>query len=107
MFLKDMYSNGLNIFVGVNFCGKSIVIELIRRCMIDEINVLVIKLYDDRRMVYVFCKFDLFEYGEIIFGIIKSVIKKEMYKVLINKNCILVCLKLLDNNISELFFLKE
>lgn len=45
----------LNIFVGVNFCGKSIVIELIRRCMIDEINVFVISLYNKKLVVYVFC----------------------------------------------------
>lgn len=104
---KDMHSNGLNIFVGANFCGKSTVIELIRRCMTDEINVSVTKSYDDRRMAYAFCKFDLPEHGEIISGIIKSATKKEMYKVLINKNCTLVRLKSLDNNTSESFSLKE
>lgn len=41
-----MIFNDFNIFVGVNFCGKSIVLELIRRCMMDEINVFLIKLFN-------------------------------------------------------------
>lgn len=56
----------LYIFVGVNFCGKSIIIELIRWCMIDEINLLKINFCFEDLVVYVFCKFD----DEIIFGII-------------------------------------
>lgn len=45
---KHMHSNGLNIFVGANFCGKSTVIELIRRCMTDDINVSITRSYDEK-----------------------------------------------------------
>lgn len=47
--------NNFNIFVGVNFCGKSIVLELIRWCLIEEINVFVINFFDENLIVYMFC----------------------------------------------------
>lgn len=71
--------NTLNIFVGANFCGKSTVIELIRRCMTDEINVSVTNSSDDSSFAYVFCQFNLSPYDEIISGIIKEPGNDVMY----------------------------
>lgn len=56
----------LHIFVGANFCGKSTIIELIRRCMTDEINLSKTNLCLEDSVAYAFCKFD----DEIISGII-------------------------------------
>lgn len=58
--------NSLNVFVGANFCGKSTIIELIRRCMTDEINLSKTSLCLEDSVAYAFCKFD----DEIISGII-------------------------------------
>lgn len=58
--------NSLNVFVGANFCGKSTIIELIRRCMTDEINLSKTNLCLEDSVAYAFCKFD----EEIISGII-------------------------------------
>lgn len=63
--------NALNIFVGANFCGKSTVLELIRRCMTKEINVTETTLFDKQSIAYAFCKFDLDPYEEFLSGIIK------------------------------------
>ncbi|XP_065932252.1 uncharacterized protein [Magallana gigas] len=75
--------NTLNIFVGANFCGKSTVIELIRRCMTDEINVSVTNSFDNNLFAYVFCQFNLSPYDEVISGIIKEPGNDVMYKVFI------------------------
>lgn len=58
----------LNIFVGANFCGKSTVLELIRRCMTDEINVSVTRSWDETKVAYAFCQFDTIHYKEIDHG---------------------------------------
>lgn len=96
---KHMHSNGLNIFVGANFCGKSTVIELIRRCMTDDINVSITRSYDEKTVAYAFCQFDLPQHGEIISGIIKDPeMNTKMYKVLIYKDCTLMRSKLTDTD---------
>lgn len=64
--------NGLNIFVGANFCGKSTVLELIRRCMTEEINVSVTNSFNENLIAYAFCQFGLHGYDEVISGIIKE-----------------------------------
>lgn len=68
------YCNSLNIFVGANFCGKSTIIELIRRCMTHEINLLKTKSYDNESVAYVFCKFNGLDQKnvEVFSGIIKE-----------------------------------
>lgn len=92
-----MHSNGLNIFVGANFCGKSTVIELIRRCMTDDINVSITRSYDEKTVAYAFCQFDLPQHGEIISGILKDPkMDEKMYKVLIYKDCKLIRSKLTE-----------
>ncbi|XP_061184586.1 uncharacterized protein LOC133192607 [Saccostrea echinata] len=58
-------------FVGANFCGKSTVLELIRRCMTNEINVTVTRSFNENKVAYVFCKFDLHS-KEVISGVIKE-----------------------------------
>lgn len=76
--------NGLNIFVGANFCGKSAVLELIRRCMTEEINVSVTQSSDERFIAYAFCQFGLDGYDEVISGIIKEPGQKvKVYKIFI------------------------
>lgn len=65
--------NSLHIFVGANFCGKSTIIELIRRCMTDEINFSKTNVCLEDSVAYVFCKFD----DEIISGIIAEPHQKE------------------------------
>lgn len=73
--------NALNIFVGANFCGKSTILELIRRCMTKGINVTETNLFDDKSIAYVFCKFDLDPYEEFLSGIIK-VPGEDLYKII-------------------------
>lgn len=92
-----LHSNGLNIFVGANFCGKSTVIELIRRCMSDEINVSVTRSWDETKVAYAFCQFEMPQHGEIISGIIKSPENDKMYKVFIYENRTLLRLKMQDS----------
>lgn len=75
--------NALNIFVGANFCGKSAVLELIRRCMTDEINVSVTSSFDKNLNAYVFCQFSFSPFEEVISGNIKEPENDVMYKVLI------------------------
>lgn len=55
----DGRPNFLNIFVGANFSGKSTVLELIRRCMTEEVNASVTSSCDDNLVAYAFCKFDM------------------------------------------------
>lgn len=74
-------SNALNIFVGANFCGKSTVLELIRRCMTKEINVTETTLCLTESIAYAFCRFDLHPYEEILSGIIKNQ-ENALYKVI-------------------------
>lgn len=59
-------TNSPHIFVGANFCGKSTILELIRRCMTDEINLSKTNLCLEDSVAYAFCKFD----DEIISGVI-------------------------------------
>lgn len=65
--------NSLHIFVGANCCGKSTILELIRRCMTDEINLSKTNHCLEDSVAYVFCKFD----DEIISGIIAEPHQKE------------------------------
>lgn len=58
--------NSPHIFVGANFSGKSTIIELIRRCMTDEINLTKTSLCLEDSVAYAFCKFD----DNVISGII-------------------------------------
>lgn len=88
--------NALNIFVGANFCGKSTVLELIRRCMTKEINVTETTLFDSKSIAYAFCKFDLHPYEEILSGIIKNQ-EKVLYKVIIYTDKTKHYLKFLDS----------
>lgn len=64
--------HALNIFVGANFCGKSTVLELIRRCMTDEINVSVTSSYNKKSVAYALCQFSLNSYGNVISSIINE-----------------------------------
>lgn len=64
--------NNLNIFVGANFCEKSTVLELIRRCLTEEINVSVTNSFDENLIAYTFCQFGVDEYEEVVSGIIKE-----------------------------------
>lgn len=68
------YCNSLNIFVGANFCGKSTIIELIRRCMTHEINLSKTKAYDNESVAYAFCKFNGLDKknDDVFSGIIKE-----------------------------------
>lgn len=75
--------NALNIFVGANFCGKSTVLELIRRCMSEDVNASETRSYDVKTVAYAFCKFDLASNGEIVSGIIKDPDTSKEYKVFI------------------------
>lgn len=65
--------NSLHIFVGANFCGKSTILELIRRCMTDEINLSKTNHCLEDSVAYAFCKFD----DEVISGIIAEPHRKE------------------------------
>lgn len=81
-----MIFNDLNIFVGANFCGKSTVLELIRRCMTDEINVSETKPFNAQEVAYAFCQFNLDSYDFVISGIIKESCNGAEYKVFIYKD---------------------
>lgn len=100
-------SNALNFFVGANFCGKSTVLELIRRCMTDEINASVTRPYEETMVAYAFCKFYLPKHGEIISGIIRDPDMNIMFKVFIYKNRTLVRSKSSDSETTRSFSLKE
>lgn len=63
--------NGLNLFVGANFCGKSTVIELIRRCMTEEINLSQTRSFSLESNAYAFCEFELDSY-QVLTGFIKE-----------------------------------
>lgn len=75
-------NNFLNIFVGANFSGKSTVLELIRRCMTEEIYASVTSSYDDSDVAYAFCKFDMDPDQNIISGIIKDPKTKKVFKII-------------------------
>lgn len=65
--------------------------------MIKEINVIEIILFDKNLIVYVFCKFDLYLYKEILFGIVKKMGDKDLYKVIMYIEEIEWCFKFLNN----------
>lgn len=75
-------NNFLNIFVGANFSGKSTVLELIRRCMTEEINASVTSSCDDNLVAYAFCKFDMDPDPNIISGIIKDPKTNKVFKII-------------------------
>lgn len=79
------YCNSLNIFVGANFCGKSTIIELIRRCMTHEINLSKTKAYDNESVAYAFCKFNGLDKKMMTFSLALSKNPKDQEIVL--KNC--------------------
>lgn len=64
-------SSHLNIFVGANFCGKSTVLELIRRCMTKDINLTETNAFDENIIAYAFCEFTL-DTCQVISGFIKE-----------------------------------
>lgn len=74
--------NFLNIFVGANFSGKSTVLELIRRCMTEEINASVTSSCDDNLIEYAFCNFDMDSDQNIISGIIKDPNTDKVFKII-------------------------
>lgn len=74
--------NYLNIFVGANFSGKSAVLELIRRCMTDDINASVSSSAVEGQVAYAFCEFDMDSSQKIISGIIKDRDANKVYKII-------------------------
>lgn len=75
-------SNYLNIFVGANFSGKSTVLELIRRCMTEDINASVSSSAVEGQVAYAFCEFDMDSSQKIIAGIIKDRDANKVYKII-------------------------
>lgn len=73
--------NYLNIFVGANFSGKSAVLELIRRCMTEDINASVSSSAVEGQVAYAFCEFDM-DSKKIICGIIKDRDANKVYKII-------------------------
>lgn len=49
--------NGPNIFVGASSTGKTVVLELIRRCMDRKINSSLTNRFNESETAYVFCEF--------------------------------------------------
>lgn len=78
--------NFLNIFVGANYSGKSTVLELIRRCMTEEINASVTSSCADNLVAYAFCKFDMDLDQNIISGIIKDPKTDKIFKILFSSD---------------------
>lgn len=66
--------------------------------MLEDVNVLEMRVYDEKIVVYVFCKFDLVLNGEIVFGIIKDLDISKEYKVFIYNDGIeiIFCLKIVN-----------
>lgn len=56
---KPTTGNFLNIFVEANFSGKSTVLELIRRCMTEDVNASKTSTCDENLVAYAFCEFDM------------------------------------------------
>lgn len=65
--------------------------------MIKEINVIEIILFDSKLIVYVFCKFDLYLYEEILLGIIKK-LDEVLYKVIMYSDKMRIYFKFLDSD---------
>lgn len=80
----------LNIFVGANFSGKSTVLELIRRCMTEEINASVTSSCDDNLVAYAFCKFDMDPDQNTISGIIKDPNTNKVFKIIFSSEMLYV-----------------
>lgn len=78
--------NFLNIFVGANFSGKSTVIELIRRCMTEEINASVTSYCVDNLVAYAFCEFKMDQNQNIISGIMRDPETDRVFKIIISSN---------------------
>lgn len=91
-------SKALNIFVGANHCGKSTVLELIRRCMTDEINVSVTNSFDDNLIAYAFCKFSLDGYDGVISGVVKEHGKNSKVFITIKNEEYFICKRSLDTD---------
>ena len=68
---KIREKSSLNIFVGANFCGKSTVLELIRRCMTKNINLTETNAFDENIIAYAFCEFT-YDTCQVISGFIKE-----------------------------------
>lgn len=92
--------NALNIFVGANFCGKSTVIELIRRCMTDEINVSVTSSYNKKSVAYALCQFSLYSYGNVISGIINEPRNEYKFFIFTNESGLFMRSKYLNSSRS-------
>lgn len=78
--------NFLNIFVGANFSGKSTVIELIRRCMTEEINASITSSCVDNLVAYAFCKFDMDPDQNIISGVMKEPKTDRVFKIIFSSD---------------------
>lgn len=99
-------SKALNIFVGANHCGKSTVLELIRRCMTDEINVSVTNSFDDNLIAYAFCKFSLDGYDGVISGVVKEPGKNSKVFITIKNEEYFICKRPLDTDHTYYRFLQ-
>lgn len=83
-------NNFLNTFVGANFSGKSTVIELIRRCMTEEINASVTSSCVDNLVAYAFCKFEMNPGQNIISGIMKDPERDKVFKFFFSSDTLAV-----------------
>lgn len=93
--------------------------NLIRRCMTESINTSVTSSWDDNRVAYAFCKFDMDLDHQIISGIIKDPNTDEKFKISFSsdKLCIIVyspnliafyeCKNSLDAEIPTIFTKKD
>ena len=75
--INELNESNLNVFVGANFCGKSTVLELIRRCLSDSINLSVTNSFDSQKIAYVFCEYEL-DSDRIIAGFIKEPLQNDI-----------------------------
>ena len=75
--INELNESNLNVFVGANFCGKSTVLELIRRCLSDNINLSVTNSFDSQKIAYVFCEYEL-DSDRIIAGFIKEPLQNDI-----------------------------
>ena len=82
------FESGLNIFVGANFCGKSSVVEVIRRCMTENINMSQTSSFDPKSRAFVFSEFELETY-QVMSGFItlpKENDACEIYKIFLYRH---------------------